>query len=115
MLKWYKKLYIGDNAKKRQQKIIWRVNHGKVQFDIYLVTLAVNPANLLEIVSANQLLQKTIRRRCPMIVGLADGYDEAVGLVQKIVEETYQTQGDADVRRYLEQLPKEKKRTRAGD
>lgn len=58
MLKWYNHLYLGDTAKKKAPKIIRKVNQGKLQFDIYLVTLASNPENLLEIISANQLLQK---------------------------------------------------------
>lgn len=110
MLKWYKKLYIGDNAKKKASKIIWKVNHKKPQFDIYLITLAANPSNLLEIISANQLLQKTPRRLCPMIVGLADGYEEAVELVQQVIEMTYREQGNTDVRRYLESGPSDKNR-----
>ena len=71
MLTWYKKLYVGDTAKKKKDKIIQKVNRRKPQLEVYLITLASNPENLLEIISTNQLMQKTIYRRCPMIVGLA--------------------------------------------
>lgn len=101
MLKWYKKLYIGDNAKKKAPSVIKKVNQGKLQYDIYLITLASNEKNLLEIIQANQLVQKTLRKLCPMIVGMASGYEEALEVVEKIVEETYLKQGDTDVRRYL--------------
>lgn len=102
MLTWYKKLYVGDNAKKRKDRIIRRVNHRKFQMEVYLITLASNPDNLLEIVPAEQLIQKIVYRRCPMIVGLAVGYWEALELVQRIVAETYETQGNTDVRGYLQ-------------
>jgi hypothetical protein len=115
MLKWYKKLYTGDNVKKNIRKIIWKVNHGRMQFDIYLVTRASNPENLLEIISAKQLLQKNIRRLCPEIVGVAGGYEEAVELVRQIVEETYHEQGDMDVRRYLCNRQQGDNRSKAGD
>ncbi|MBS6196731.1 MAG: hypothetical protein KH828_14320 [Clostridiales bacterium] len=115
MLKWYKNLYIGDNAKKKAPKIVWKVKHKKVQLDIYLVTLACNPENLLEIIAANQLLQNSLRLRCPMIVGIAVGYGEALELVQQIVTETCREQGDTDVRRYLEYRQKDKNRNRAGE
>ena len=54
-------------------------------------------------------MQKTIYRRCPMIVGLAAGYWEALELVQQIVAETYETQGNTDVRGYLEERLKKEK------
>ena len=101
MLEWYKKLYIGENAKKDAAKAKWRLNHGKLQMNMFLVTYASNPENLLEIIGTEQLLQKTISRRCPMIVGLAASKEEAMQIVQQIVEETYAKQNDADVRRYL--------------
>lgn len=115
MLKWYKKLYIGDNAKKKADVYMRRINQGKISFDIYLITLASNEKNLLDIISANQLLQKTVRRRCPMIVGLANGYGEAVELVQQIAEETYHRQNDADIRRYLKERLIEENEDGAGE
>lgn len=109
MLTWYKKLYVGDTAKKKKDKMIQKVNRRKPQLEVYLITLASNPENLLEIISTNQLMQKTIYRRCPMIVGLAAGYWEALELVQQIVAETYETQGNTDVRGYLEERLKKEK------
>lgn len=115
MLKWYKKLYIGDNSKKKAPAVIKKVNQGKLQFDIYLITLASNEKNLLEIIQANQLTQKTLRKLCPMIVGLAAGYTEALEVVEKIIEETYQKQGNTDVRRYLEERLTEENESEVGE
>ena len=108
MLKWYKKLYIGDNAKKKASSIIRKINHKKVVPGVYLVTLASNPENLLEIISADQLLQPALRKLCPPIVGLAFGYEEAVDMIKEIVIQTYRDQKDTDVRGYLEQRNNEK-------
>lgn len=101
MLEWYKKLYIGENAKKDAAKAKWRLNHGKLQMNMFLITYASNPENLLEIIGTEQLMQKTVHRRCPMIVGIAASKEEAVQMVQQIIEETYARQQDVDVRRYL--------------
>lgn len=98
MLNWYKNLYVGDNAKKKQKKLIRKINQGAGVIDVYLVTLAVNPANSLEIISANYLLQKPVRRNCPMIVGLCSGYYEAVDLVEQIAKEVYEDTGAMDIR-----------------
>ena len=76
-MNWYKKLYLGDNIKKKEKKIIRRVERGKPVGDIYLITLASNPENLLDIFRANMLLQKPLARMCPLIVGIAEGYGEA--------------------------------------
>ena len=101
MLKWYKKLYIGDNAKKKARATVRKLNQGRLVLSYYVITLASNEKNLLDFFPASQMKQKAFRSCCPMIVGLADGYEEALQLVQKIIEETYESQEDTDVRTYL--------------
>lgn len=101
MLEWYKKLYIGDNAKKKARTTIKKLKQGKLVLSAYVITLASNEKNLLDLFPAAQLKQKVSRNLCPMIVGLADDYEEALQLVQQIIEETYQRQGNTDVRAYL--------------
>ena len=101
MLKWYKKLYIGDNSKKKARATVRKLNQGRLVLSYYVITLASNEKNLLDFFPASQLKQKAFRSCCPMIVGLADGYEEALQLVQKIIEETYESQEDTDVRTYL--------------
>jgi hypothetical protein len=70
--------------------------------NIYLITLAANGQDLLDILDSAFLQQKAVRRTLPMIVGLAKGYEEAVELVRQIVEETYTQRGDCKVPLYLE-------------
>lgn len=102
MLNWYKKLYVGDNAKKKKKQLIRKINIGAGVLDVYLITLAVNPANQLEIFSANELMQKARRRNCPMIIGLCRGYGEALEMVQTLVQKTFESTGTAAVRKWLE-------------
>lgn len=112
---WYKKLYLGDNVKKKEKKIIRRVEGGKPVRNIYLITLASNPANLLDIFRANLLLSRPLAAGCPLIVGIADGYEEAVELVRRLVEETWNSRGDTDVKSYLEERLMEKNTGRTGE
>lgn len=100
-LKWYPELYAGEGAGVRQKKIIHKLNQNAGMLDIYLITLAVNPANLLEIISSAYLQQKAVRRNLPLIVGIAKGYDEAVQVTVSIIEEVYKATGAFDVRGYL--------------
>lgn len=101
MLKWYEYLYVGENAKKRINYYIRRISNGKPVKDIYLVAIASNEANQLDIIKSHYLLQPIVMRMCPMIVGIAKSYDEARALVITMVEEAIRETGCADVRKYL--------------
>lgn len=107
MLNWYKKLYVGDNAKKKKKQLIFKINVGAGVFDVYLITFACNPQNQLEIFLANELKQKARRKYCPMIIGLCCGYDEALEMTRELVEEAYRETGIPDVRKWLENKIKE--------
>ena len=76
MLNWYKNLYIGDNAKKKPKKLIHKINQGAGVIDVYVITLAV--------------------------IGLAKGYEEALEIIEQIVNEVYQETGTAEIRTWLE-------------
>ncbi len=110
MLKWYSNLYVGEQAQKNISRVKCRLNLGKMQMGMFLITYASNPENLLEIIATEQLLQRTVYRRCPLIVGVGASREEALQIVLQIVEETYAAQGDADVRRYLQMHEKKKRR-----
>lgn len=102
MLKWYKNLYVGNNAKKKKKKIIDKINNGSGQLGIYVITLAASQKNNLDIFSSNHLLQKSFRECCPLIVGIAKGYEEAMDLVQEITQDVIESTGSVDIRGYLE-------------
>lgn len=103
MLKWYKNLYVGDNAEKGLQKTIYKLNHQKLAAGIYLITFASGEKNQLDIFPAVQLKQKSLYTRCPMIVGIAKGYEEALLLVVKMLRETLSEKGNANIRTFLEE------------
>ena len=73
------------------------MEHRRPQYEVYLITLAQNPENQLEIIGANQMLQKTVYRRCPEIIGIACGYGEALELIRQLAEATYK---NAEKRRH---------------
>lgn len=102
MLNWYKGLYVGNNAKKKKKKLIRRISQGAGVVDVYLITLAANSRDQLDIFSANELLQKARRKNCPVIVGLACGYWEALELAQTMIQQTYRETGTGNVRKWLE-------------
>ncbi len=105
-MKWYKKLYLGDNAKEAKYKIFGKIRQNRFTFNTYLIILSSNAHNLLEIISANELKQsfykdKTVQNHI-YVVGLAVGYDEALEVVERIIKEVYQATGGFDLQSYLE-------------
>lgn len=92
-MKWYNNLYVGENAKRRKHKIIMRVIRHKPQIGIYLITLPVNEANSLEIYPSYILLQKHYRKKEMMVVGISEGYEEALSVMQEIIMDCYRETG----------------------
>lgn len=101
MLTWYKDLYVGKMAKRHQGRIITNVEDRRFQSRVYLITLPVNTKNTLEIVPSSNLLQSIVYNRTPMIIGIAEGYDEAMAMVTAIIQETYAETKTTDVASYL--------------
>ena len=59
------------------------------------------PGNLLEIVPSYMLIQKSYYARCPEIVGMAKGKDEAIDLAVDIVKNIYGETGAFQVKEYF--------------
>lgn len=102
MLDWYENLYVSERVSKKKKRIISRINQKKVTPEIYVLTVSSNDKNVMEIVSTNVLLQTAVRKRCPRIIGLAKGKEDALELMQTILMETYEHTGSFCVKKYLE-------------
>ena len=59
-----KNYYIGNDVK-NPTRIRTRITAGKFVPDIYVVTLSDNPGNILEILPAGMLVQRSARATCP--------------------------------------------------
>mgnify|MGYP005754204389 CR=1 FL=1 len=100
MLKWNKNCYIGKkvrNVKQIQEKL----ENSRIVPGIYLLTLSENPHNLMEILPAVSLIQRTAADLCPEIIGIASGREEALELVEEIVSTIYKDTGDVQLKEYL--------------
>lgn len=101
-MKWYEDLYVGDSIAGKANRIKWKINHHAGTVSIYVIAFASNRQNLLDIIPAWELMQKSYPGKKEMqIIGLAKGYVEALELVRSIIEEVYQNTGDVDVKSYL--------------
>lgn len=100
---WYKQLYVGEKAKNHRFRIIQNIRRNKPQPGAYVITPASNGNNILDIYSTVTLLQAYYRESDMMILGIADGYDEAMEVAGIIVHEMYQKTGEFNLSRFLEE------------
>ena len=100
-MKYYHALYMSDKLKTKQKKILDKIESGKWQLDKYLIVLSANKNNQLEFFNSAILLQEAMMKEEMLVVGIADGYDEAMNLVKRITEEVYKSTQGTDIRAYL--------------
>lgn len=101
-MNWYEQLYIGERVLPYAKKIRKRLDAGQTDLGHYVITLASNPADLLDMMSTSFLTQESLRSRLPMIVGIAADRAEAEELVMNIVNDCVRETGGTDIRKYLQ-------------
>lgn len=103
-MQYYRNLYVSEKLQKKKDKILDHLEHGRIQFQIYLIVLAENRQNHLEFFDAMMLQQHSFRNPDDIfLVGIADGYGEAVRLVEEIINDVLKETGRTDIRGYIEQ------------
>ena len=100
-MRYYKHLYLTEGLEKKKEKIIRKLEGGKLQLSVHVITLAVSEQNQLEIYPVLQFKQSAFPKQDLFVVGITKGYEEAVELVEKIVQEVYEQTGDCDIRSYI--------------
>ena len=102
-MEFYKDLYVSEFLKKKKNKLIKDIRRKESYPSIYVITLPSCDHNQLELYSSIMLKQKVYDRDDLFIVGIADGYDDALMVVQRIYDDVLLKTGNTDVRRYLEE------------
>ena len=100
-MQWAENLYLSDKTAKKRDKIIKKANRGIGMLSIYLITLASNPENLFDIFHAAHLKQPAFYKQDLYVVGIASGYEEALELVQRMIDNIYRKTGGFAVREYF--------------
>ena len=100
-MQYYKYLYLAEGLEKKREKLIRKLDAGKLTLDIHVITLAVNEKNQLEIYNTIQFKQPSFPYSELFVIGIARGYEEAVELVERIVTEVYEKTGTCNIRSYI--------------
>ena len=106
-MKFYGNLYVSESLEKKKDKIIEKLKSEKFQLNCYVIALTENPRNQVEFFDSILLMQKNYKKENLFIAGIANCYDEALLLVQKMVEDAYLQKGNADIRSYMLEKQKE--------
>lgn len=100
-MRYYKHLYLMKGLEKKKEKIIRKLEENKFQMNIYIITLAQNEENHLEIYDSILLLQPSFPHEDFFVVGIVKGYEDALDLVEEITQEVYNETKGADIRSYI--------------
>ncbi len=84
------KLYIGLSLTKKKERIIERMEQGKMVFSVYCVAEASHPDNLYDIYSYYELKQPYYKDHPVKVLGIAGSKEEAIGLVAHMITDKNQ-------------------------
>ena len=100
-MEWADNLYVSESAAGKKDKIIRKAERGAGMVQVYLIALASNEQNLLDIFHGAHLKQPAFYSQSLRIVGIACGMEEARELTLKIITDIYQKTGEFEVRKYF--------------
>lgn len=103
MVRWYKNLFLDGITRHTARQIQLRIEKEKLQYPVFLVALASNEDNLLDVMNVNELLFSYYKKRTTHILGLASSRQQAKIMAAVIVSKVYQDTGGCDVRAYVKE------------
>lgn len=106
-IRFYCDLYISEGWEKKQLKLMKKLMQNKLQPSVYVITLAQGRQNHLEFFSSVLLKQHVFKNTDLFVVGIANGYDDAVYIIEQITQQVFDATKTADIRGFLEERQKE--------
>ncbi len=100
-MKWYYNLFLGEKIAPKYKQTVLKIKNRELTPNVYVIALASNPQNLLDILPAREFLQNGYPKEQIRVIGLAEGKREAFEVTRRIVDEVYQKTGNTNVREYL--------------
>lgn len=111
-IKFYCDLYVSECWREKKNKIIKKLKENRIQPQVYIVALSQGDQNELEFFSSILIKQHVFDNAEVFVVGIANGYDEALFMVRDITKQIYTETGTADLRKYI--LERQKEYVKAG-
>ena len=96
------RLYLGEGInEKKVDKMKKMLISKPLLVNVYLMVPAVNPADQIDIFDARQLVQPFYKNKSFYVVGMATCYEEALEVVEQMVQDCLRERGDCKLREYL--------------
>ncbi len=111
-IEFYCDLYVSECWRKKKAKIIKRLRENRALPQVYVVALSRGDRNQLEFFSCILLRQHVFDNTEIFVIGIADGYEEALFMVRDITERIYAETGSTDLRKYI--LERQEEYVKAG-
>ena len=102
MIVWSEKLYIGEQAEKKERKIRKKLEKGKLVTGFFLITRPSNESNLFDILPTTELMFPYYKQREIFVYGLAKGKEEAEQMVLTMLEDVYRETDGLRCKEYFE-------------
>ena len=101
-IQYHSDLYLGESiSAKKLDKIKAKLDKHPILSGVWLIAISQNPHDQLEILSARQLEQRYYEKYPVEVVGIAGYYEEAVAVVEQMVQECLAKRGDCALKEYL--------------
>ena len=101
-MRWYNHLYVGEHAKKHRFSIIQNIREERYLPGIYVITPPSNGNNVLDIHPVIDFANPFFKERKELLIlGIAEGYQEALNLAGTIVTEIYEKTGGFCLEEFL--------------
>ena len=100
--------YASETVRSRLSSIKWKLACGIGMTRVHFITLADNKCDLFDIYPAAVFKQRSMRKSDRIILGVADSSDSATKLIESMIGECLENDGDlSDIRGYFERYIKE--------
>lgn len=100
-MRYYKHLYWSEDLEKKKDKILKKLENGRLQLGVSLVVLPKTDVNQLEILDAKLLRQPSYPSEELYVVAILSSYEDALEFVEKLLKEVYEATKGTDIREYI--------------
>ena len=101
-VQYHSKLYLGEGITgKKLDKIKKKLEKKPLLSGVFLISVSVNPSDQLDIFDARLLVQSYYEKNPPYVIGITKTREEAVSMVEQIVQECLRERGDCALKEYL--------------
>lgn len=96
-----KKLYMDDSLKKKEKRIMWKLQHFKRFVNLYLILWPQGVDGQLEIMHSSLLRQEYYKTNTVVVVGFSKSYVGAVDIIVKLAKSVLKETGDIKIKEYI--------------